>query len=648
MALNILGAPKPDRGALVVLLAVSLGTILIAATVQTAAGSFSMTWSQAWAALTDANVWAQPVTLLRLIMGEAFAKAHSLAEPKPLATTTLIVWNVRLPRILVGLMVGINLSFSGSIFQAVTRNELASPYLLGVSSGAGLAVLLVLVIFPAWGPILPVAAMSGGAAAFLVVYMIAWNRGTSPVRLVLGGVIVAAIAGSIQTGVFFLARDINVMQNALAWMTGSLTGADWRQVRMIAPWTLITVVMGLSATRNLDVLLLGEPMARALGMPVERTRFLLAGLAIIAAGSSVAVAGLVGFVGLIVPHAVRSLVGSTHRRLLIGCLFAGPALMASADAFARLAVSPTQIPVGIITGLLGGVFFSLSHASAARDRKAMSDPISPLQGLEGQRLRLQYDPHQPVVIDGESILIPLGKISALIGANGSGKSTLLKALARQLPCGSGQVVLDGQDIARLRPRDIARKLGILFQDHVAPGDLTVEQLLYHGRYPHRRQFESMLPEDHAAVDTAIHLAHLEDMRHRLLTQLSGGQSQLAWIAMLLAQCPTYLLLDEPTTFLDLAHQFDVMDMILRLNRTLGKTIVMVVHDLNLAARYADYLFAMREGKIVASGEPEEVMSVDTLRFVFDIETHIIQNDAEQTFFCIPIKRSAHKMKKGPL
>jgi iron complex transport system permease protein len=264
---------------LVGLIAVSLGIVLVAAIVQTAAGSYGMTWREAWNALSDPGVWRQPTVLLRLLFGESFAGAHGFGDIQPLATPTLIVWNVRIPRVLVGLLVGINLSFSGSIFQAVTRNELASPYLLGVSSGAGLAILVVLVLFPALGPLIPLAAMAGGALAFLVVYAIAWNRGTSPVRLVLGGVIVGAIAGSLQTGIFFLARDINVMQNALAWTVGTLTGADWRQVRMIPPWTLITVVLGLSASRNLDILLLGEANARALGMAVERNRFLLATVA---------------------------------------------------------------------------------------------------------------------------------------------------------------------------------------------------------------------------------------------------------------------------------------------------------------------------------------------------------------------------------
>jgi len=350
-------APSHNRNSLPLLILASLGIIFLSAIAQITVGSYSMTCREVFAAITSIQVWQQPSVLLRLLLGEHLSHAFGLPNPTPLETTTLIVWNVRLPRLLVGVLVGINLAYSGSIFQAITRNELASPYLLGVSSGAGLAILIVLVLYPVLGPHLPLVAMMGGSIAFLLVYMIAWHHGTSPIRLVLAGVIVAAIAGSLQTAIFFLAKDLSVVQNALAWTTGSLTGADWNQVRLILPWTVIIVILGLSSTRYLDVLLLGDPAAKALGMSVERTRFLLAATAIIAASSSVAVAGLVGFVGLIVPHVARNLVGSPHRRLLIGCLFAGPALLVSADAVARLAFNPVQIPVGIVTGVLGGIFF---------------------------------------------------------------------------------------------------------------------------------------------------------------------------------------------------------------------------------------------------------------------------------------------------
>ncbi|WP_193213434.1 FecCD family ABC transporter permease [Luteolibacter marinus] len=350
-------ANESARKGLAPLIAVSLVIVAVAALAQLTIGSFEMSAATAARALADPEVWGKPATFAHLVLGDGTADALGFGPAGRLSTESLIVWNVRLPRVLVAIFVGINLSLAGTILQAVTRNEMASPYLLGVSSGAGLAAIAVLVLFPALSPLLPAVAMAGGAVAFLLVYAIAWNRGTSPVRLVLAGVVVAAIAGSMQTGLFFLAKDLNVIQNALAWTTGSLTGTGWEQVRQVAPWTFVALLTALASARQLDVLQLGEATARALGMRVERARFLLAATAIVATGSAVAVAGLVGFVGLIVPHVVRTLAGSAHRRLLTGCVFAGPALLGSADAFARLAVRPSQLPVGIVTGCIGGIFF---------------------------------------------------------------------------------------------------------------------------------------------------------------------------------------------------------------------------------------------------------------------------------------------------
>ncbi len=272
----------------------------------------------------------------------------------------------------------------------------------------------------------------------------------------------------------------------------------------------------------------------------------------------------------------------------------------------------------------------------------MNPSTSPLtgarDGLAGSGLVVRYQKHQTPVIDGQSVTIPSGKISVFVGPNGSGKSTLLKALARQLSPEDGSVILDGRDIATLPAREVARRLGILFQENVAPNDLTVEELAYHGRYPHRRIFESITEEDRNAVTEALRMAGADKLRNRPVSQLSAGQKQLAWIAMLLAQAPHYLFLDEPTTFLDLAHQFDVMELVRRLNRELGKTILLVVHDLNLAARYADHVFALREGRIVASGTPSEVFTADTLRDVFEVEAQILRDETSGTLCCIPTGR----------
>jgi iron complex transport system permease protein len=349
-------------GSLFALILGSVAIVTLAGLVQVSFGAYSMSVGQAWAAVIDDAVWSNPQVLLRLFLGEHWGTivAGTLGfstAPIELPTPTLIVWRIRMPRVIVAIFVGANLAISGAIFQAVTRNELASPYILGVSSGAGLAILLTLIVFAGLAPYLPLFAAIGGAAAFLIVYGIAWKNGTSPVRLVLAGVIVSTVFGSLQTALFFFANDIGVVQTAIAWTTGSLTGVDWEQVRMVWPWSVVAIFAALVGSRQLNVLLLGEKTARSLGMSVERVRFLLSAVAILAASAAIAVAGIVGFVGLIVPHVVRNMVGSDYKRLIVGCLFAGPALLVAADVGARLALNPAQIPVGIVTGLVGGPYF---------------------------------------------------------------------------------------------------------------------------------------------------------------------------------------------------------------------------------------------------------------------------------------------------
>jgi iron complex transport system permease protein len=352
-----------DRS-LVTLCVGSLVVTVVAGLVQVSFGSYDTTAVQAWSAVLDPAVLSDIHWLLNFLFGEELMRSVTgfRGELPELATTTLIVWNLRLPRVFVAILVGMNLAVSGAIFQAVTRNELASPFILGVSSGAGLLILLTLVVFSGLSAFLPLIAAVGGAGAFLIVYAIAWKGGTSPVRLVLAGVIVGTVFQSLQTGLFFFADNIGVVQSAIAWTSGSLTGTDWEQVRMALPWTVVAMVLALLSSRQLNVLLLGERTAKSLGMSVEKVRFALSGVAVLAASVSIAVAGIVGFVGLIVPHLVRNIVGSDYKRLVVGCMFAGPALMVTADVGARLGLqvliaSAGQIPVGIVTGLIGGPYF---------------------------------------------------------------------------------------------------------------------------------------------------------------------------------------------------------------------------------------------------------------------------------------------------
>jgi iron complex transport system permease protein len=338
-----------DTSKLALIVAGSLAVLLGSTILQVSFGAYPLTLGEAWNTVFDAQV-VFSVDVWRW----AFLGAN---VPEWLTREQLIVWNLRLPRILVGTLVGANLAVSGALFQIITRNELASPYILGVSDGAGLVVLLTLAFFYGLMPVLPLVAAFGGGLAFLLVYAIAWKNGTSPVRLVLAGVVVGTVFGSVQRALFFFIDDLGVAMAAQAWLSGTLMNAGWQEVRIALPFTVLSMALAFAVTQELDVLALGEDRADSLGMPVEKVRFAIAGIGVLSTAAAIAVAGLIGFVGLIVPHMVRNLVGSDSKLLLAGCLFLGPALLVSADVGARLALSPVQLPVGVITGIVGGPYF---------------------------------------------------------------------------------------------------------------------------------------------------------------------------------------------------------------------------------------------------------------------------------------------------
>ncbi len=240
----------------------------------------------------------------------------------------------------------------------------------------------------------------------------------------------------------------------------------------------------------------------------------------------------------------------------------------------------------------------------------------------GEELVIGYPGDEEPVIDGESVIVPPGEVTALVGPNGSGKSTLLKGLANQLTPDNGSVVLDGREITDLGTKELARKLGLLSQENVAPDSVRVEDLVYHGRYPHRGFFEGITDEDERAVEEAIDLAGVSHLREREVGSLSGGQKQLVWIAMVLAQETDVLLLDEPTNFLDLHHQLEVMEVIETLRDDSEITVVLVLHDIDQAARHANYMLALEDGSIYARGSPEEVVTEELLAEVFGVEASV--------------------------
>ncbi|WP_226005039.1 ABC transporter ATP-binding protein [Natrinema salinisoli] len=261
-------------------------------------------------------------------------------------------------------------------------------------------------------------------------------------------------------------------------------------------------------------------------------------------------------------------------------------------------------------------------ADRGQERITDDNGVAVDSALVGDSLELSYPTSEETVVDCARLDIPEEAVTALVGPNGSGKSTLLKALSNHLEPDAGTVKIHGSDLDSFSQKELARELGVLSQENDSLSSISVEDLVYHGRYPYRGFFDGVSDEDHAAVERAIELAGIEELRDAELGQLSGGQKQLAWIAMVLAQDTDVLLLDEPTTFLDVHHQFRVLETIRQLNERKGVTVAVILHDISQAARFADYLVAMRDGELYDWGPPEEVVTEQLLADVFGVEATV--------------------------
>jgi len=242
------------------------------------------------------------------------------------------------------------------------------------------------------------------------------------------------------------------------------------------------------------------------------------------------------------------------------------------------------------------------------------------------------------VIDGLDLLVPPGQVTAIVGANACGKSTLLRSMSRLLSPRGGQVLLDGKQVHKTPAKQLARTLGLLPQSPVAPEGITVADLVGRGRHPHQGMLSRWSAADDAAVAEALDATETAGLADRPVDELSGGQRQRVWIAMALAQQTDVLLLDEPTTFLDVSHQVEVLDLLTDLNHARGTTIVMVLHDLNLAARYADHLVALADGRVHAAGTPAEVLTESTVKTVFGLDNQVIVDPTSGKPLMLPIGR----------
>ena len=276
------------------------------------------------------------------------------------------------------------------------------------------------------------------------------------------------------------------------------------------------------------------------------------------------------------------------------------------------------------------------HVPGTQPAPGTVDPSAPPVRLAAEGVRLAYGDH--VVVDDLDLALTDGSFTAIVGPNGCGKSTLLRALGRLLRPTAGTVLLDGRAITATPTREVAKVLGLLPQTPLAPEGLTVADLVARGRHPHQRWFRQWAEDDEAVVAEALAWTDLTELADVPVDSLSGGQRQRAWISMALAQGTDLLLLDEPTTYLDLAHQVDVLELVGRLHTERGRTVVVVLHDLNLAARYAEQLVAMKDGVLVKAGTPAEVLTEELLAEVFELEARVVPDPVTGTPMVVPVRR----------
>lgn len=263
----------------------------------------------------------------------------------------------------------------------------------------------------------------------------------------------------------------------------------------------------------------------------------------------------------------------------------------------------------------------------------MTDTIA---RLRGEALTLAYG--KKTIAESLNVTIPDGHFTAIIGPNGCGKSTLLRTLSRLMTPTHGHVYLDGEEIQRYASKEVARRIGLLAQNATTPSDISVQELVARGRYPHQPLFTRWRQEDEDAVQRAMQATGIVELANQSVDTLSGGQRQRAWIAMVLAQDTAIMLLDEPTTWLDISHQIDLLELLSELNRERGFTLAAVLHDLNQACRYATHLIALREGKIVAEGAPQEIVTAELIEAVYGLRCMIIDDPVAHTPLVVPLGR----------
>lgn len=573
-----------------------------------------------------AGIWGLRSGAVTLETSQVFA---ALMGDAP-RSMTMVVTEWRLPRVLMALLIGAALGISGAIFQSLMRNPLGSPDVMGFNTGAWSGVLVAMVLFGQDLTAIALAAMAGGIITSLLVWLLAWRNGIDTFRLIIIGIGVRAMLVAFNTWLL-LKASLETALTAGLWNAGSLNGLTWAKTWPSAPIIVLMLIAAALLVRRMRLLEMGDDTACALGVSVERSRLLMMLVAVVLTAAATALAGPISFIALVAPHIARRISGTARWGLpscAVRCavttgsrsLRPTTVYAVSTSGWRRYRQPRRYLPYRLVNS---GVSQKMTE-SVAR--------------LRGEQLTLGYGKY--TVAENLTVEIPDGHFTAIIGPNGCGKSTLLRTLSRLMTPAHGHVWLDGEQIQHYASKEVARRIGLLAQNATTPGDITVQELVARGRYPHQPLFTRWRKEDEEAVTKAMQATGITHLADQSVDTLSGGQRQRAWIAMVLAQETAIMLLDEPTTWLDISHQIDLLELLSELNREKGYTLAAVLHDLNQACRYASHLIALREGKIIAQGAPKEIVTAELIERIYGLRCMIIDDPVAGTPLVVPLGRTA--------
>ena len=571
--------------------------------------------------------------VLSLCVGSAqisIREAVSALQNGSLTPDSRILFYVRLPRALAAVLSGAALAVSGVLLQNVLNNALAAPNIIGVNAGAGFAVLFLLAVFPTATAFLPFAAFLGALFASLLIYAVAAKSGASRTTITLAGVALSSVftAGSNAIKTFFP----DTIYNSSSFFIGGFSGIAYKNLTPAWIAILLGLLLAVLFSGEMDVLSLGDETAQSLGMRVQGTRFLLLMTASLLAGGAVSFSGLLGFVGLIVPHILRHFIGARHRILVpLSALF-GASFVLLCDTLSRTLFSPYEIPVGIVLSL---PVLPFPHRAQKRRKTRMNQNLSTALKFADLCVTLNH----AEILRGVSGELRRGEVTGILGPNGCGKTTLLRALCRLIKADSGSITLCGgtaeTDIAALAPKALARRVSFLPQQRAVP-DITAKTLVSHGRYPYLGFSRTLSDKDRTVIQNALKTAGVSAFADRRLPMLSGGERQRVFLAMLLAQNTDVVLLDEPTTYLDAHHKFELMALLSTL-KAQNKAVGIVLHELPLAFKFCDRLLLMKNGQIMQSGTPEELLKTGLIEHLFGISLTPVMLDKEVEY----IERKIH-------